>query len=83
MEPSFQVLHAVIAIEALFRSLASITITRGIVLERRTFTRQTFTVATTVDGVLAIGARGLPVNILMAEQLQPNGLPALPKVHLQ
>jgi len=62
-----------LAMEALYQIVNQLILPRGFLLSREQFYRQTFTVVTTCDGLLAITKRGLPLALLMAEPARSDG----------
>jgi hypothetical protein len=54
-----------VAVEALYRIIRELMLSKNFVLERARFLHMTFTVATSVDGLLTLGGRGLPINLIM------------------
>lgn len=62
-----------VTVEALYQIVARLALERHVLITREQFCRQTFSVVTTVDGLLAIVKKGLPLNLLMAEPRHSNG----------
>ena len=62
-----------LTMEALYQIVARLALEHHVLITREQFCRQTFSVVTTVDGLLAIVKRGLQLNLLMTAPPHSNG----------